>query len=166
MTNPTANEPKGWRKFVARLLSLSQYLTGQEPSLEDRNDAIFHEVFPEIAGSVDEKRVLSRHRVCIPAVVTYGIAAAAEKTEVTNLNERGLFVYCNTLLAHGTMIHVEMVLPAELSVYGTRRVRYHATVLRVEPQPSGQRFGIAAAIKNCENLPLDTKNTNAFAANV
>lgn len=166
MTNATANEPKGWKKFVARLLSLSQYLTGQEPSVEDANDAIFQEVFPEIAGSTDEKRVLSRHRVCIPAVVTYGIAAAGEKTEVTNLNERGLFVYCSTSLAHGTMIQVEMVLPAELSVYGKRRVRYHATVVRVEPQPSGQRFGIAAAIKNCENLPLDTKNNNAFAAKV
>lgn len=166
MTNGTAREPKGWNKFVARLLSLSQYLTGQEPSVEDKNDAIFQEVFAEIAGSADEKRVLSRHRVCIPAVVTYGMAAAGEKTEVTNLNERGLFVYCSTLLAHGSMIQVEMVLPAELSAYGKRRVRYHATVVRVEPQPSGERFGIAAAIKNCENLPLDAKNNNAFAAKV
>jgi hypothetical protein len=166
MTNGTAREPKGWKKFVARLLSLSQYLTGQEPSVEDKNDAIFQEVFPEIAGSADEKRVLSRHRVCIPAVVTYGMAAAGEKTEVTNLNERGLFVYCSTSLAHGSMIQVEMVLPAELSAYGKRRVRYHATVVRVEPQPSGERFGIAAAIKNCENLPLDAKNNNAFAAKV
>jgi len=166
MSNVTVNEPKGWNKFVARLLSLSQYLTGQEPSVEDKNDAIFQEVFPEIAGSGQEKRILSRHRVCIPAVVTYGIAAASEKTEVTNLNERGLFVYSSTSLAHGTMIHVEMVLPAELSVYGKRRVRYHATVVRVEPQPSGQRFGIAAAIKNCENLPLESKNNNAFAAKV
>ena len=166
MTNGTAREPKGWNKFVARLLSLSQYLTGQEPSVEDKNDAIFQEVFPEIAGSADEKRVLSRHRVCIPAVVTYGMAAAGEKTEVTNLNERGLFVYCSTLLAHGSMIQLEMVLPAELSAYGKRRVRYHATVVRVEPQPSGERFGIAAAIKNCENLPLDAKNNNAFAAKV
>ena len=166
MTDATAHEPKGWKKFVARLLSFSQYLTGQEPSVEDNNDAIFQEVFPEIAGAGDEKRVLSRHRVCIPAVVTYGIAAAGEKTEVTNLNERGLFVYCSTSLAHGTMIQVEMVLPAELSAYGKRRVRYHASVVRVEPQPSGQRFGIAAAIKNCENLPLDAKNNNAFAAKV
>lgn len=166
MTDATANELKGWKKFVARLVSLSQYLTGQEPSVEDNNDAIFQAVFPEIASSGDEKRVLSRHRTCIPAVLTYGIAGASEKTEVTNLNERGLFVYCSTSLAHGMMIQVEMVLPEELSAYGKRRVRYHASVVRVEPQPSGQRFGIAAAIKNCENLPLETKNNNAFAAKV
>src|SRR6185312_16076992 len=91
--------------------------------------------FPEINGPGQEKRVLSRHRICIPAVLTYGIAASSEQTEVTNLNERGLFVYCSTLLAHGTMIKVEMVLPAELNSYGRRRVRYHASVVRVEPSP-------------------------------
>ncbi len=164
MTSPTAQEPKGWKKLARRLFSLSQYFTGQEPSVEDNNDAIFHATFPEINGPGEEKRVLSRHRICIPAVLTYGIAASSENTEVTNLNERGLFVYCSTLLAHGAMIRVEMVLPAELSIYGKRRVRYHASVVRVEPQPSGQRFGIAAAIKNCEQLPLG--NDKAMAAKV
>ena len=164
MTNPTAAESKGWKRFTRRLLSLSQYLTGQEPSVEDSNDAIFNATFPEIANAGEEKRVLSRHRICIPAVLSYGIAASSEQTEVTNLNERGLFVYCSTLLAHGTMIKVEMVLPAELNSYGKRRVRYHASVVRVEPQPSGQRFGIAAAIKNCEQLPLE--NNQAMAAKV
>ena len=164
MTTSTANEASGWKKFARRLLWLSQYLTGQEPDTEDANDAIFHEVFPEIAESGKEKRVLGRHRICIPAFVSYGISGSAENTEVTNLNERGLFVYCNNRLAHGAMIKVEMVLPAELSLYGKRRVRYHASVVRVEPQPSGERYGIAAAIKNCEELPLG--NDNAFAAKV
>lgn len=164
MTNPTAREPKGWKKLARRLLSFSQYLTGQEPMVEDSNDAIFNATFPEIANTGDEKRVLSRHRICIPAVLSYGIAASSEQTEVTNLNERGLFVFCSTLLAHGTMIQVEMVLPAELSIYGRRRVRYHASVVRVEPQPSGQRFGVAAAIKKCEQLPLE--NNQAMAAKV
>jgi hypothetical protein len=63
-------------------------------------------------------------------------------------------VYCSTQLSHGTSIQVEILLPQELNAYGRRRVRYKATVVRVEPQPSGQRFGIAAAIKNCEDLPL------------
>ncbi|MGE5204811.1 MAG: hypothetical protein ACM3PW_04290 [Chlamydiota bacterium] len=164
MTSETAKEPRGWKKLVRRLLWLSQYVTGQEPSAEDNNDAIFQAVFPEIASAGEEKRVLSRHRICIPAALTYGMAGSSEKTEVTNLNERGLFVYCSANLAHGTKIQVEMVLPAELNAYGKRRVRYHATVVRVEPQPSGQRFGIAAAIKNCENLPLE--NNNAMAAKV
>lgn len=158
----TAKPEKGWSKLARRLLSLSQYLTGQEPSVEDTNDAIFHAVFPEIATSGNEKRVLGRHRICIPAVLTYGVSGTAEKTEVINLNERGLFVYCSNCLAHGTLIQVEMVLPAELSVYGKRRVRYQASVVRVEPQPSGQRFGIAAAIKNCKELPLG--DDKAFAA--
>lgn len=149
---------------MGRLLSLSQYLTGQEPSIEDNNDAVFHAVFPELPNTVGEKRVLGRHRLNIPALLSYGVSCSSEKTEVTNLNERGLFVYCTTRLAHGTMIQVEMVLPAELSVYGKRRVRYHASVVRVEPQPSGLRFGIAAAIKNCEELPLENKN--ALAAKV
>jgi hypothetical protein len=164
MNDATAAEPKGWKKFVQRLFSLSQYLTGQEPSVEDSNAAVFQAVFPEIVTSADEKRVLSRHRVCIPAVLSYGVAGSSEKTEVTNLNERGLFVFSSTNLTHGSMIQVELVLPAELSIYGRRKVRYHASVVRVEPQPSGQRFGLAAAIKNCEALPMD--NNKAFAAKV
>lgn len=162
--SPTDN-PTLWRKIADRFLSLSQYLTGDATtSAAARNDAVFCEVFPEIGGEAKEKRVLNRHRVCIPAAVSYGVASNAEKTEVTNLNERGLFVYCSTRLPHGAIIQVELVLPPEFSIYGRRRVRYHASVVRVEPQPSGQRFGIAAAIKNCEALPLE--NTNAFAAKV
>ncbi len=164
MTTVTAKAPKGWRKFLSRLLWLSQYLTGQEISVEDNNDAVFQAAFPEIAASGEEKRALGRHRICIPALLSYGVSGSSEKTEVTNLNERGLFVYCTTNLAHGTLIQVEMVLPAELNSYGKRRVRYQASVVRVEPQPSGQRFGIAAAIKNCQNLPLG--NNNAMAAKV
>jgi hypothetical protein len=164
MSNAAEKAPRGWQRFFRRLLSLAQYFTGQETSAEDNNDAVFRAAFPEIAGAAGEKRVLSRHRICIPAVLTYGVSGTSEKTEVTNLNERGLFVYCNTLLAHGTLIQVEMVLPAELSVYGRRRVRYQASVVRVEPQPSGERFGVAAAIKNCQELPLD--NDKAFAAKV
>ncbi|HEU5337459.1 MAG TPA: hypothetical protein VFU27_15940 [Terriglobales bacterium] len=164
MTSSAGNAPRGWKKFIGRLLSLSQYLTGQEPSPEDSNDAVFNAVFPELPDTAGEKRVLGRHRINIPALLSYGMAANAEKTEVTNLNERGLFVYCTASLAHGSMIQVEMVLPAELSAYGKRRVRYHASVVRVEPQPSGLRYGIAAAIKNCEELPMENKN--AMAAKV
>ena len=159
-----AEKSKGWRKFIRRLLFLSQYLTGQEPSIEDSNDAVFNAMFPELPNAGGEKRVLSRHRINIPAFLTYSVSGSSEKTEVTNLNEHGLFIYCSNRLAHGTMIKVEMVLPAELSIYGKRRVRYQASVVRVEPQPSGLRFGIAAAIKNCEELPLE--NNHAFAAKV
>jgi hypothetical protein len=153
---------KGWRKLAGRVLSWTQYLTGQESTVADKNDAVFRELFPEIGEPTTEKRTLDRHRICIPASVSYGVASNSENTEVTNLNERGLFLYCSTRLPHGAIIQVEMVLPAELSVYGRRRVRYHASVVRVEPQPSGHRFGIAAAIKNCEALPMEA----AFAAKV
>src|SRR5579872_1354777 len=127
----------GLKNLGHRLLGLSQYVTGEEASLEERNEAAFRAEFPELGESGNEKRVLGRHRICVPATVSYGIAGNAEKTEVTNLNERGIFVYCSESLAHGASIRVEMVLPPELSLYGKRRVRYLATVVRVEPQPSG-----------------------------
>ena len=148
-----------WRRIVDRLSTLAQYITGQETSAEDNNDAVFLAVFPEIDAEGNEKRALSRYRVCIPALLTYGIAGNSEKTEVTNLNSRGLVLYCSDELSHGSSIEVELILPSELNLYGRRRVRYHAAVVRVEPQPSGQRFGIAAAIKNCEDLPLEKPGT-------
>lgn len=164
MEKSPAENANGWKRLAKLMVSLSQYLTGEESTTADKNEAVFREVFPEIGEAGNEKRVMGRHRICIPATVSYGIASNSEKTEVTNLNERGLFVYCSTRLPHGAVIQVELVLPPELSVYGRRRVRYHASVVRVEPQPSGQRFGVAAAIKNCEALPLET--SNAFAAKV
>lgn len=147
-------KPGFWRRLADRLVFLSQYLTGEEVSAEDANDAAFRAAFPDLEGG--EKRSLSRHRICIPAVLIYGMAGSSEKTEVTNLNSRGLFVFCSTALPHAASIQVEMVLPSELNLYGRRHVRYHATVVRVEPQPSGERFGIAAAIKKCDDLPLET----------
>jgi hypothetical protein len=164
MEKPPVENTNGWKKLANLMVSLAQYLTGEESTIADKNDAVFREVFPEIGDAGSEKRVMSRHRICIPATMSYGIAGNAEKTEVTNLNERGLFVYCSTRPPHGAVIQVELVLPPELSVYGRRRVRYHASVVRVEPQPSGQRFGVAAAIKNCEALPME--NSKAFAAKV
>ena len=164
MTKMADKKSKGWKRLGDRLASLSQYLTGQESDWDERNDAIFRDAFPEVGEDGHEKRVLSRHRICIPAQLAYGIAGNSETTEVTNLNERGLFVYCSESLPRGASIQVELVLPPELSIYGKRRVRYHATVVRVEPQPSGHRFGVAAAIKKCEDLPLQTENALATKA--
>jgi hypothetical protein len=162
---PQSTRSGFWRKLSDSLLNLVQYFTGEEPAREDHNDAIFREVFPDTDDDGHpEKRVLQRYRGSLSAILSYGLAGNSEQTEVTSLNERGLFVYSTSRPAIGCSIEVEVVLPAELVNYGKRRVRYHATVVRVEEQPSGQRFGIAAAIKRCEVLP--EQHTNAMAAKV
>src|SRR5438477_10126119 len=103
MTDAVASEPKAWRRFVRRLLSFTQYFTGQEASVEDTNEAVFRAAFPDVANPANEKRVLGRHRICIPAVLAYGVAGNTEKTEVTNLNERGLLVFGDTTLPPGSL---------------------------------------------------------------
>jgi hypothetical protein len=134
-----------------RFVALLQYLIGEEPDLR-ASDAVFTAAFPPPAEQSGDKRVLARYRVNLPATLTYGIASSSEQTVVTNLNERGLFVYSSSDLAHGSVIQVEVSLPPELASWGKRRVRYHASVVRVERLSSGERFGIAAAIKRCDVL--------------
>jgi hypothetical protein len=100
-----------------------------------------------------ERRVAKRHAANVPAKMAYGFAGMPEPSQVKDINERGLFLYSVLPMAHGSTIEVELSLPQELAQPGKRRVRYSATVLRVEEKAGGELFGIAAAIKKCQILP-------------
>jgi hypothetical protein len=141
---------KGLKRVSDGFLDLLEYIAGQSSSSPDGQDNSF--VFSADVNARG-KRVVPRLQVEVPAVLSYGVSGSKEETVVKNLNERGLFVYCSAPLGHGSMIEVELILPRKLAVYGKHRVRYHASVVRVEPQGDGERFGVAAAIKRCEVLP-------------
>jgi hypothetical protein len=138
---------RGLKRVSDGFLDLLEYIAGQESSPPAEQDSTF--IFVETNGR--GKRVVQRHQIELPAILSYGFSGNKEETVVKNLNERGLFVYCSAPLAHGSIIEVELVLPPKLAEYGKHRVRYHASVVRVEPHADG-RFGVAAAIKRCEVL--------------
>ena len=111
-----------------------------------------------------ERRVVKRHQANIPAKMGYGFSGMSEPSQVKDINERGLFFYSVLPLAHGSTVEVEMTLPPELTHGNKRRVRYIASVVRVEEKAGGELFGIAAAIKRCEVLPEDASKKEAAKA--
>lgn len=108
---------------------------------------------PQVQQSRADRRVSRRHPANVPAAMAYGFAGMPEPSQVKDINERGLFLYSVLPLARGSTIEVELTLPPELEQPGKRRVRYSATVLRVEEKRESELFGIAAAIKSCRVLP-------------
>jgi hypothetical protein len=121
---------------------------------------------PAATGSGVERRVVKRHPANVPAKMAYGFAGLPEPSQVKDMNEQGLFLYSVLPMAHGSTIEVELTLPPELARPGKRRVRYTATVLRVEERAGGELFGIAAAIKACRVLPepaAEEETTNKAA---
>jgi hypothetical protein len=107
---------------------------------------------PPQKPSPTERRVTRRHPANVPAKMEYGFAGMSEPSQIKDINERGLFLYSVLPLAHRSTIEVELILPPELAEPGKRRVRYTATVLRVEEKAGGELFGVAAAIKRCQVL--------------
>jgi hypothetical protein len=108
---------------------------------------------PAAPGSSAERRVVKRHAANVPAKMAYGFAGLPEPSQVKDINEQGMFLYSVLPMAHGSTIEVELALPPELARPGKRRVRYTATVVRVEERAGGELFGIAAAIKACRIIP-------------
>jgi hypothetical protein len=111
-----------------------------------------------------ERRVVRRHQANVPATMGYGFSGMTEPSQIKDLNERGLFFYSVLPLAHGSTVEVELTLPPELTHSGKRRVRYTASVVRVEEKAGGELFGIAAAIKRCEILPEEAPKKQAAQA--
>jgi hypothetical protein len=68
-----------------------------------------------------------------------------------DLSGRGVFFYTDFLLAEGDAVELTLVMPSEITLSETSRVRCRARVLRVIPVE--QKFGVAAKLEGYEYLP-------------
>ena len=68
-----------------------------------------------------------------------------------DLSGRGVFFYTDFLLAEGDAVELTLVMPSEITLSETSRVRCRAKVLRVIPVE--QKFGVAAKLEGYEYLP-------------
>ncbi len=68
-----------------------------------------------------------------------------------DLSGRGVFFYTDFLLAEGDAVELTLVMPSEVTLSETSRVRCRAKVLRVIPVE--QKFGVAAKLEGYEYLP-------------
>ncbi len=76
------------------------------------------------------------------------------KCATQNISAGGMFFYCTAEFAEHSHLELVMTLPPEITCGGTHWVCAQATVVRVEPDPSGSgRHGIAAEIERLEITP-------------
>jgi len=94
---------------------------------------------------------MRRFDMRLPAIVH--VEAANEfHTETQNVSARGVFFYVDRALSPGTKLEVTLTFPPHVTLTDSVRVRFKASVIRVEnPLPSA-RIGVAALIEDYEFL--------------
>jgi c-di-GMP-binding flagellar brake protein YcgR len=89
----------------------------------------------------------------VPARIPVSIRSSSERAqaETRDISASGIFLYTSKRLAEGSAFEMVLMLPAELTQGEKRWICCQAEVLRVES--SGERFGVAAAIRNMDAMP-------------
>ena len=94
---------------------------------------------------------MRRFDMRLPAIVRLG-SASEFRTETQNVSARGVFFYLDQPVSSGTKLEVTLTFPPHITLTDAVRVRFKASVIRVEnPLPSARR-GVAALIEDYEFL--------------
>lgn len=94
---------------------------------------------------------MRRFDMRLPAVVR--LESTGElRTETQNVSARGVFFYLDRPISAGTKLEVTLTFPPHITLTEAVRVRFKASVIRVDnPLPSSRR-GVAALIEDYEFL--------------
>src|SRR5437868_12553798 len=96
-----------------------------------------------------ERRTMRRFDMRLPAIVH--VEAANEfHTETQNVSARGVFFYVDRTLSPGTKLEVTLTFPPHVTLTDAVRVRFKASVIRVESPLPSARIGVAALIEDYE----------------
>ena len=98
-----------------------------------------------------DRRAMRRFDMRLPASVRVSGIPSPFDTETENVSARGIFFYIDRWMKPGSKVEVTMDFPSKVTLVDPLRVRFVASVVRVEPQ-SGMRVGVAAAIEEYEFL--------------
>jgi len=109
-----------------------------------------------------ERRMMRRFDMRLPAVVRLD-GAAEYQTETQNVSARGVFFYLDRAVATGTKVEVTLTFPPHITLTDAVRVRFSASVIRVESPLPSLRIGTAAIIQDYEFL-RSTEAANFLSA--
>jgi len=109
-----------------------------------------------------ERRMMRRFDMRLPAVVRLNPAAARPNTnenqnnefhtETQNVSARGVFFYLDKPVPAGTRCEVTLTFPPHITLTDAVRVRFTARVIRSESPLPSSRVGTAAMIEDYEFL--------------
>lgn len=102
--------------------------------------------------AISERRTMRRFDMRLPALVRIAGQGADLETVTDNVSARGIFFRLPQPLAVGDHVLVTLTFPPHVTLTGKVRVRFDASVVRVEQRMDGAPAGIAAAIDAYEFL--------------
>ncbi len=104
--------------------------------------------------SFRERRRAQRFNVEAPVTVRWTDDSGQREahTITQDLSSGGMYFYLAEGIPDGTIVQVEMTLPAQITLGAPMRVRCQGRIQRCEPK-TGEAVGMATAIEKYEFLP-------------
>lgn len=99
-----------------------------------------------------ERRAGQRFDYQVPISLKICGQEREEQGFTQNLSARGAFFFTDCPLVEGAMIQLTVLMPAEITLTQSMRVRCRGKVLRVVHPDSGNRIGVAAQLEAYEYL--------------
>jgi len=107
----------------------------------------------EMVEAEREKRSTRRFALRLPVSVTYSDDGAQEKAAQTrDVSARGICFYVDSAIAAGSAIEFTLVLPPEITLTESIRVRCKGKVVRVDNSSADDKVAVAAVIEEYEFL--------------
>lgn len=103
-----------------------------------------------VSDNYRERRAMRRFTMKLPASVRVSGIPSEFPTETVNVSARGIFFYLDRWMAEGARVEVTMAFPRQVTLTDPVQVRFMARVIRVVPDTSPTRVGVAAVIEEYE----------------
>ena len=100
-----------------------------------------------------ERRASQRFEFQVPVCIRSANGEREQLGFTQNLTARGAFLYTDLSLEPGTEIELTLVMPAEVTLSESARVRCLGRVTRAIPPVSGSKWGLAVQVHQYEYLP-------------
>jgi hypothetical protein len=100
-----------------------------------------------------ERRAAQRFDFHLPVSIRLAGGDIEGNGFTQNLSARGAFVYTDFSLLEGDAVELTLMMPSEITLAETMRIRCRGRVLRISDQGAGSRRGVAVQVEGYEFLP-------------
>ena len=109
-----------------------------------------------------ERRCGQRFDLHVPVSLKLSSSQHESSGFTQDLSSRGAFVFTDFPLAQGEVVEITLVMPSEITLGESMRVRCQGTVLRVLQPSVGTMLGVAVHFSHYEYLSQPEASTDAF----
>ena len=100
-----------------------------------------------------ERRASQRFEFQVPVCIRSANGQHEQLGFTQNLTARGAFFYTDLGIEPGTEVEITLVMPAEVTLSESCRVRCMGRITRAIPPVSGSKWGLAVQVHQYEYLP-------------